>query len=134
MNVNAIGLETVANWMILRGYAYSGGDTIQHLLFSIEEQAKGRGGPPEPPPGEGDFKLLQQRLADAEADALRLHAEKMKFFDALLEISTHWACQYDHPRKENEMYRGPYGIGVTDGHRACAAIANAALNIQHGGE
>lgn len=47
---------------------------------------------------------------------------------ALEEIRDHWANQYDHPRKENEMYRGSYGIGVTDGHRACAIIAEKALS------
>jgi len=46
---------------------------------------------------------------------------------ALVEIRDHWANQYDHPRKESEMYRGPYGIGVTDGHRACTIIAERAL-------
>lgn len=46
---------------------------------------------------------------------------------ALEEIRDHWANQYDHPRKDNEMYRGSYGIGVTDGHRACAIIARRGL-------
>lgn len=48
---------------------------------------------------------------------------------ALIEIRDHWANQYDHPRKETEMYRGPYGIGVTDGHRACTIIAEKALAL-----
>lgn len=51
-----------------------------------------------------------------------------RFRAALQEISTHWANQYDHPRKENEMYRGSYGIGITDGHRACKIIADKALD------
>ena len=42
---------------------------------------------------------------------------------ALREIRDHWANQYDHPRKQSPMYEGPYGIGVTDGHRAAAIIA-----------
>jgi hypothetical protein len=46
---------------------------------------------------------------------------------ALIEIRDHWANQYDHPRKSGPMYAGPYGIGVTDGHRACAIIAERAL-------
>jgi hypothetical protein len=52
------------------------------------------------------------------------HADLVK---ALEEIRDHWANQYNHPRKDNEMYRGSYGIGVTDGHRACAIIATEAL-------
>jgi len=47
---------------------------------------------------------------------------------ALEEIRDHWANQYDHPRKQTPMYQGSYGIGVTDGHRACAIIAKKALN------
>jgi hypothetical protein len=84
MNENTIGRETVANWMILRGYATGHGDTIQDLLFEMEGQL---GGPKELPPGEGDFRILQQRVKDAEADAQRLHAEKMRLFEALLDIS-----------------------------------------------
>lgn len=48
---------------------------------------------------------------------------------ALEEIRDHWACQYNHPRKQGPMYAGPYGIGVTDGHRAAAAIARKALEL-----
>lgn len=59
-------------------------------------------------------------LHDAAEEIERLRA-------ALVEIRDHWANQYDHPRKDAEMYRGPYGIGVTDGHRACAIIATKAL-------
>jgi hypothetical protein len=47
--------------------------------------------------------------------------------EALLDIKNHWANEYDHPRKQTEMYRGSYGIGVTDGHRACTIIAERAL-------
>lgn len=63
MNENTIGSETVANWMLLRGYATGHGDTIQDLLFEMEAQLDG---PREPPPGEGDFKILQ-----AENERLR---------------------------------------------------------------
>lgn len=48
--------------------------------------------------------------------------------EALVEIRDHWATDYDHPKANSEMYRGPYGIGIVDGHRACAAVARAALN------
>lgn len=59
VNVNTIGRETVAGWMILRGYATGHGDTIQDLLFELEGQL---GGQREPPPGEGDFQLLQAQV------------------------------------------------------------------------
>jgi Lar family restriction alleviation protein len=52
--------------------------------------------------------------------------------EALEKIENHWACQYDHPRKQGEMYAGPYGIGITDGHRAAALIATAALSLAKG--
>src|SRR5258706_8333993 len=51
-----------------------------------------------------------------------------RYKQALEEIRDHWANQYDHPRKQTPMYQGSYGIGVTDGHRACAIIAKKALN------
>jgi hypothetical protein len=49
--------------------------------------------------------------------------------DALRAISSHWANQYDHPNMQNPIYQGPYGVGVTDGHRLCKAIADKALAI-----
>ena len=67
-----------------------------------------------------EIEFLETRLRKAAARIEALEA-------ALREIRDHWANQYDHPNKEHEMYRGPYGIGVTDGHRACANIARAAL-------
>lgn len=57
------------------------------------------------------------------------HQRAMKFEAALVAIRDHWACQYDHPRKLSEMYSGPYGIGVTDGHRCAADIARKALSV-----
>lgn len=59
--------------------------------------------------------------------ANRIADERNAFRAALVEIRDHWALQYDHPRKQSEMYQGSYGIGVTDGHRACAIIARKAL-------
>lgn len=71
-------------------------------------------------------------LSEAEIEA-NLNRE-MGYLDdidrlraALKEITEHWACQYDHPNKQGPMYAGSYGIGVTDGHRACAIIAEKAL-------
>lgn len=58
----------------------------------------------------------------------KIDARFQILIDALQEIKTHWACQYDHPKKLSPMYSGPYGIGVTDGHRCAANIAEAALN------
>jgi hypothetical protein len=57
----------------------------------------------------------------------RLRASRDELVAALEKITTHWANNYDHPYADSEMYRGPYGIGVVDGHRACSIIANAAL-------
>lgn len=65
-----------------------------------------------------DMAVLARQLNRAHEAAETMRA-------ALLEIRNHWANQYDHPR--NEMYAGSYGIGVTDGHRACAIIARRAL-------
>ena len=59
-------------------------------------------------------------MDDGAAEIDRLRA-------ALIEIRDHWACQYDHPKKSGEMYAGPYGIGITDGHRWAANIARKAL-------
>lgn len=71
MTENTVCREDVASWMILRGYKDGGGETVQDLLFEIEAQAKGRGGSPELPPGEGDW-----RLARAEIERLRAIAER----------------------------------------------------------
>jgi hypothetical protein len=64
---------------------------------------------------------------EAEANAA-LIVQAVNFHDQLVDalkaISTHWANQYDHPNMEAPMYQGPYGTGVTDGHRACKAIAD----------
>jgi len=60
----------------------------------------------------------QWRAAEARAERLQ---------EALERIANHWANQYDHPNKNWPMYEGPYGIGVTDGHRACTAVARKAL-------
>jgi hypothetical protein len=51
---------------------------------------------------------------------------------ALSEIANHWACDYDHKHANTEAYRGPYGIGIVDGHRAAAIIARAALSKLEG--
>lgn len=81
-------------------------DEVQALRSVVAETAKALGCEPD---NEAMLAKIEQQRA------------------ALMEIRDHWANDYDHPRKNNEMYRGPYGIGVTDGHRACAAIARRAL-------
>lgn len=63
---------------------------------------------------------------DVETTA-QLVRRVLRLTTALEEIRDHWANQYDHPRKQGPMYAGSYGIGVTDGHRACAIIATKAL-------
>ncbi len=61
-------------------------------------------------------------------DPQKLAAENARLREALIEIRDHWCCQYDHPKKlAIAKYAGPYGIGVTDGHRLCAFIARKAL-------
>jgi hypothetical protein len=64
-------------------------------------------------------QILEEARQDREARKLLL--------EALIAIRDHWACQYDHPKKQGPMYSGSYGIGVTDGHRCAAEIARAAL-------
>lgn len=61
------------------------------------------------------------------AGMARLLHEHSVMKRALEEIRDHWATDYDHDKANTEMYRGPYGIGIVDGHRACASIADQAL-------
>lgn len=107
MNENTIGRETVANWMILRGYATGHGDTIQDLLFELEGQL---GGPKEPPPGEGDFKLLQARIEQLTLENWQLRG----------------ALGYPVP---GHIPQGPFSCGlcaakVTDISQALVALLN----------
>jgi hypothetical protein len=75
------------------------------------------------------YDLTTEGLLEMAADEItRLRSDLAIARKALEEVSQHWAIQYDHPRKENEMYHGSYGIGVTDGHRACKVITDAALS------
>jgi hypothetical protein len=68
--------------------------------------------------------LVPKELYYHEVNYVRgLETAARTMLAALKEIATHWANNYDHP----EMYRGPYGVGVVDGHRACAIIARAAI-------
>ena len=69
------------------------------------------------------FDIIADQLVKAEAETRRLRI-------ALEEIAKHWAISYDHPLSETEIYKGPYGIGVTDGHRCCAKIAREALDAR----
>jgi hypothetical protein len=74
-----------------------------------------------------DEKTAEYNKGFSDA-TLPINREIFRLRCALIEIRDHWANQYDHPRKEgNRMYDGPYGVGVTDGHRAASAIARAAL-------
>jgi hypothetical protein len=77
---------------------------------------------------EGHLKSQQQIKEERD----RWMADAIRYRTALLEISNHWANEYDHPKKESEMYRGSYGIGITDGHRACKIIADRALSSGQG--
>lgn len=54
--------------------------------------------------------------------------------EALEKIRDHWATDYNHAKAETEMYRGAYGTGVVDGHRAAAIIAREALAALSQGE
>ena len=67
---------------------------------------------------EASDAMTKVRAAEARAERLRVALER---------IADHWANQYYHPNKSGPMYDGPYGIGVTDGHRACTTIARKAL-------
>lgn len=82
-----------------------------------------------PPPagegsaGSGDYAQLSPPMRNDGP----LSATLDIYAQALAEIRDHWATDYNHPKANTEMYRGPYGIGIVDGHRACAAIASRAL-------
>lgn len=67
-------------------------------------------------------ELMEARL---RLPALSEEVERMR--DALERIRDHWASNYDHQFADTEAYRGSYGIGIVDGHRACASIARTAL-------
>ena len=68
----------------------------------------------------GDIQEVARALL-----ALSEEVERMR--DALERIRDHWASNYDHQFADTEAYRGSYGIGIVDGHRACASIARTAL-------
>ncbi len=87
---------------------FSGGGTPLTALRMVEEAIAGTT-PPTPSPTGTELAL------DAAKKALR-------------EIRDHWATSYNHAYADAEKYRGSYGVGVTDGHRAAAAIARDALS------
>ncbi len=74
-----------------------------------------------------ELDIAESTIKDLNAQLAAERAKRERMEEALVEIRDHWACQYDHPRKNTEMYRGSYGVGVTDGHRAAAIIARAAI-------
>lgn len=71
-----------------------------------------------------DFDAVERKTIDQAASVL---ARSRRMEEALREIADHWACAYDHKYANTEAYRGSYGIGIVDGHRAAALIAKAAL-------
>ena len=77
----------------------------------------------------GDLAGQEYAIAAVIVRAVNAHDHLVA---ALKAISTHWANQYDHPNMEAPMYQGLYGTGVTDGHRACKAIADKALALLDG--
>ena len=78
---------------------------------------------------QGDLAGQEYAIAAVIVRAVNAHDHLVA---ALKAISTHWANQYDHPNMEAPMYQGLYGTGVTDGHRACKAIADKALALLDG--
>ena len=74
-----------------------------------------------------DMEFFVSELSKS-GDAAVFAAALVQYRSALISIRDHWACQYDHPAKLTPMYEGPYGVGVTDGHRAAARIAVSVLN------
>ena len=78
-----------------------------------------------------DVYVLQLRaaaaLVAAEDRCVSAERKVQRLRRALAEIRDHWACQYDHPMKQEARYAGPYGVGVTDGHRSASFMARIAL-------
>lgn len=79
-----------------------------------------------------DFRENQRFIAHAredvpallaDNDALREEVERLK--SGLRQIAESRYC--DYAETSTGFYKGPYGIGVTDGHRYCANIARKVL-------
>ena len=70
--------------------------------------------PPPPPPKKGNPGMVERLL---------MRIEKLEA--ALREISESKFCSYEASAERNG--NGNYSVGVTDGHRYCARIANEAL-------
>ena len=63
----------------------------------------------------------------------RLRSENERLREALIEIRDSSYCQYENTesvRRGTTVVPGQYGIGVTDGHRFCSAIAQKAMNFK----
>lgn len=77
------------------------------------------------------WEELPEEQRDMQREAARAGIAAMgdleRLCHALERIRDHQCTAYDHPLCNNEMYRGSYGIGIVDGHRAAAAIAREAL-------
>lgn len=78
----------------------------------------------------GGSIILEQEAGRVTQIPERTEEDRMRY--ALTKIATHWAINYGHKYSNNPMYRGPYGIGVTDGHRACALMARMGLGLSEG--
>jgi hypothetical protein len=82
--------------------------------------------------GAGNDSSLPQTAGPQVPIAPKADSHTPDLVAALSEIANHWACDYDHKHANTEAYRGPYGIGIVDGHRAAAIIARAALSKLEG--
>lgn len=70
-------------------------------------------------------KTMMQDIEYLEAMNNKLRSRATRYEEALRRITTDHQS-YDDP----ENGSGPYGVGVTDGHRCAAAIARDALTNQ----
>lgn len=80
--------------------------------------------------------LWDEPEREANANLIIEAPELLRQRDALLEacreIANHRFISYD--AASGGIYEGQYGTGVVDGHRACAFIARAAIEICEKGD
>ena len=92
----------------------------------------------------GDAARKERNEALAEIGRQREENERLR--EALIEIRDSKYCQYENTEsvrraslpitgqvvccKRCNTVKGSYGIGVTDGHRFCSAIARKAINVE----
>lgn len=87
-------------------------DLTAHLKLATEAKER-KFGDCSPPP--------LQAVGDLADAVIKLVAEVKRARGALRDIARHRACSYENTEG------GQYGIGVTDGHRLCSAIAKKGL-------